>query len=106
MADPFVDVHQVGDALFIRELAELFVVVGLFFCGARGIVVKKQDDLFGIKDLFPAHFIKRFNGLVIQIVNARYVNVAIYDLACVDRIFSGFFRQKLFNGMHGGALLL
>ena len=65
VADAFVDIHKVGDTLFIRELAELFMVVGLFFRGAGSVVIKEKDDLFGIKDFFPAHFVKGFYGLII-----------------------------------------
>ena len=106
MTDAFVDIHQVRDALLVGEGPELFVVVCLFFRGAGSVMVKEENDLFRVKDFFPAHFVKGFYSLVIQVVDAGYVHIAIYDFSRVDGSFAGFFCQEFFNGMHGGFLLL
>ena len=100
MADAFIDVHQVMDALLARKGAEALVVVRLLLGRARRVVVEEQDDVLRVDDALAAHLVERLDRLVVEIVDARPVHAAVDDLARMDGGFAGLCRQYLFNGMH------
>ncbi|MPN05237.1 hypothetical protein SDC9_152487 [bioreactor metagenome] len=55
VADPLIDLHQAGDALFSGELAELFLVLRLPDGGGGGVMIQEDQHVFGVLDLDAAH---------------------------------------------------
>lgn len=76
MADAFIEVHQVTDALLARKGAEELVVVCLLLGRTRRVVVEEQDDVLRVDDALAAHLIERLDRLVVEIVDARPLHLA------------------------------
>lgn len=100
VTDAFVDVHEMLDALLMSKLAEQLMVLRLLLRGTGCIMIEEDDGLLWVMDAFAAHFIKRLDDLIIEIIDAGDVHLTIHDFSCMYRCETRFFGQQLFNCVH------
>ena len=100
MADTRIDVKMMGKSLLLPEQAHLPVVAGRLNGGGGRIVVKHKGRLVPVPYLLASHLPEGIDGLEIQVVNLRKINVGRYDFPADHPVTAAVLCQYLLYRMH------
>ena len=95
-----VDVKMMGKSLLLPEQAHLPVVAGRLNGGGGRIVVKHKGRLVPVPYLLASHLPEGIDGLEIQVVNLRKINVGRYDFPADHPVTAAVLCQYLLYRMH------